>query len=165
MEDMRKFCPYCGHSLSIRVNEGRNRLYCENERIFVYQNPIPAATGLIFDEEGDILLVLRGREPGENRWGLPGGFVETGESPVEAARREILEETGLEASSPELVDIIYQESDFYNTSLLIIGYRFKNYSGRLTAGDDAKEARFYSLSDLPDLAFESHAELIGRIAV
>jgi len=162
MEDTRKYCPFCGEKLVLRRNEGRSRLYCPFEEIFVYQNPIPAATGLIFDGEDRILLVLRGRQPGENKWGLPGGFVETGESPEQAARRELLEETGLVVSRPELVDIIYQESDFYNTSLLIIGYNFLRYEGNLEARDDAREAEFFHLSELPELAFESHRELIAR---
>jgi len=162
MHDKIEFCPYCGKSLSYKRNEGRDRLYCEEGNRFVYQNPIPAATGLIFDKEGRILLVLRGREPGENQWCLPGGFVETDETPIQAAKREVFEETGIKVSSPKLIDINFQKSLFYKTSILIIGYHFAEYSGTLIAGDDAEEARFFALNNLPDLAFASHMELIDK---
>jgi 8-oxo-dGTP diphosphatase len=129
---------------------------------FVYQNPIPAATGLIFDKEGRILLVLRGRNPNKNQWCLPGGFVETDETPIQAAKREVLEETGINVSSPTLIDINFQKSLFYKTSILIIGYHFAEYSGTLIAGDDAEDARFFALDSLPKLAFTSHIELVEK---
>jgi len=164
MNEVMKFCPYCAEPLSLRENEGRKRLFCDHEKIFIYRNPIPAATGLILDGNNRILLVLRAREPGKDEWGLPGGFVETDESPITAARREVLEETGLAVDNPELINVVYQESDFYNTSILIIGYRFLEYTGNLIAGDDAAEAKFFSLGQLPELAFRSHRALIDELA-
>ncbi|MFO7915512.1 MAG: NUDIX hydrolase [Candidatus Krumholzibacteriales bacterium] len=163
MNDILKYCPYCAGPLSLRENEGRKRLFCDNEKIYIYRNPIPAATGLILDEDNRILLVLRAREPGKDEWGLPGGFVETDESPIYAARREVLEETGLTVDNPELINVVYQNSDFYNTSILIIGYRFLEYDGDVVAGDDAAEARFFPLNQLPELAFRSHRALIDEM--
>jgi ADP-ribose pyrophosphatase YjhB (NUDIX family) len=163
MDDAKRFCPFCGESLGSRFSDGRSRLFCENEERFVYENPIPASTGLLLGGEGDILLVLRNREPGRGQWSLPGGFVENGESPLEAARRELKEETGLNCSGPQLVDVIYEESDYYNTSLLIIGYRFEHFEGTAIAGDDADEVRFFPTDDLPDIAFESHRRLIKMV--
>ena len=160
MQDNMKFCPYCGNRLSLKKNEGRERLYCNDGHRFVYQNPIPAATGLIFDKEKRILLVLRGRDPSKNQWCLPGGFVETDETPIHAAERELFEETGINVSKPTLIDINFQKSLFYKTSILIIGYHFAEYSGTPTAGDDAEDVRFFSLDNLPKLAFTSHMELI-----
>ncbi|MDD4857154.1 MAG: NUDIX hydrolase [Candidatus Krumholzibacteria bacterium] len=138
------------------------RLYCEAERRFIYENPIPAATGIVTNEAGEILLIRRNRQPGKNLWALPGGFIEMKESPADAARREIEEECGIACHEPSLVDIIYQESAFFGGSILIIGYSFASFDGKLRAGDDAEEARFYSLDDLPRLAFESHGRMIRR---
>ena len=162
MPSDKKFCPFCGLPLGMRTQEGRPRLYCEPEGRFVYENPIPAATGLVLDGDGRILLVLRSREPGLNEWALPGGFVEDGESPVDAAARELEEETGLEVSGPTLIDVIYQESKFYRMSLLIIGYHFDSYAGKIRPGDDAAEAQFFSTNELPRLAFESHQTIIDK---
>lgn len=160
MESSKRFCPYCGGTLVLRKNEGRTRLFCDREDRYVYENPIPAATAVVTDAAGRILLVLRNREPGRHQWALPGGFVETGESPVEAARRELEEETGLRASDPTLIDIMYQESVYYKTSLLIIGYRFDRFDGLVRAADDADDVRFFEIDSLPPLAFESHGSII-----
>jgi len=156
MDARKKFCPWCGEPLSTKTEDGRERLYCDAEERFIYENPVPASTAVLFDGEGRILLVLRNREPGAGEWALPGGFVENGESPEAAAKRELEEETGLKAFGPSLIDVIYQESTFYGTCLLIIGYLFEGFTGDPVAGDDADEARFFPIDDLPPLAFESH---------
>jgi 8-oxo-dGTP diphosphatase len=156
------YCPYCGSVLGTTEWEGRERAYCEGEKRIIYDNPIPAATGVIVDSGGRLLLVRRNREPGRNRWALPGGFVETGESPSEAAVRELQEETGLDVGDPALIDIIHQESEFYGTSLLIIGYHFARFEGNPRPGDDAGEVRFFDREEIPRLAFESHRLLVDR---
>lgn len=114
------------------------------------------------DDAGRILLVRRNREPGKNQWALPGGFIEMHESPAAAAARELEEECGISARDPSLVDIIYQESGFYGTSLLIICYSFAAFGGTPRAGDDAEKVRFFAVDRLPKLAFEAHERLIKK---
>lgn len=162
LEEKKKYCPYCSKPLTVRKNDGKDRLYCRAENRFLYENPLPAATCLVFDDKNHILLVLRNREPGIDKWALPGGFIETGESPAEAAKRELEEETGIQASGPELVDVIFQKSLYYKTSILIIGYRFSSYEGETVAGDDAADARFFSVDEMPPLAFKSHETMITK---
>jgi len=53
------------------------------------------AAGIIFDNEGQVLLLKHFFRPGSG-WGIPGGFVQAGEHPEAALRRELREETGLE---------------------------------------------------------------------
>lgn len=162
MKNPKMFCHFCGAPLGIRESEGRARLYCEAEQRFIYENPIPAATGIVTDDAGRILLVRRNREPGKRQWALPGGFIEMHESPADAAKRELEEECGIVARDASLVDIIYQESRFFGTSLLIIGYSFAGFEGTPRAGDDAEKVRFYGFDRLPKLAFEAHDRLIGK---
>jgi len=57
-----------------------------------------AASAVITDDAGRVLLVLRGTEPEKGRWSVPGGSVESGETLAEAAAREAFEETGLRVS-------------------------------------------------------------------
>jgi 8-oxo-dGTP diphosphatase len=64
--------------------------------------PIPGV-GVVVVEDGRILLVQRGREPGRGLWAVPGGKVDLGESLIQAARREAKEETGLDVEVAELV--------------------------------------------------------------
>ena len=162
MDHEKRYCPFCGSRLVTRHDEGVDRLWCGPEGRFVYENPIPAATALITDQTGRFLLVLRGCEPGAGRWALPGGFVENGETPAEAAARELEEETGLRAEGAVLVDVLHHFSDFYGTSLIIIGYAFGSHEGEPVPGDDAVDARFFEAGDLPPVAFESHRRLIER---
>lgn len=162
MRREKLFCPYCGERLRRKASGGRTRLWCAAEERFIYENPIPAATGIVADDAGRVLLVRRDIEPGKDLWALPGGFVEAGESPAAAALRELGEECGIRGADPELVDIIYQESRFFNASILIVGYSFSSFEGVPRAGDDAAEVRFFEPVRLPRMAFESHVRMIAR---
>ena len=70
--------------------------------------PRVAVGGVVLDPGGDgprVLLVRRGRPPGEGRWSLPGGRVEPGERLAAAVVRELLEETGLVVEVGPLVEV------------------------------------------------------------
>jgi hypothetical protein len=57
MRQEKLFCHFCGVPLGKRESDERMKLYCEKERHFIYENPIPAATGIVSDDSGRILLV------------------------------------------------------------------------------------------------------------
>lgn len=63
----------------------------------------PCAAVVISDDDGRVLLSLRARQPFAGMWEVPGGFVELGEHPADAARREVREELGLEVALTGLV--------------------------------------------------------------
>jgi 8-oxo-dGTP diphosphatase len=155
------FCAQCGHALEEIHLEGRPRMRCPHCGVVAYQNPVPATAVIVENGDGGLLLVKRSREPCPGKWCLPGGFVEADEHPEVAAARELKEETGLRGEVAELVDVEYHESQVHGP-LIIIGYRFEVCEGRLRAGDDAVDARYFGLDDLPPVAFSAHRRLIRK---
>lgn len=141
--------------------EGRTRLFCAWCNIPIYENPIPASCLLVTDPSRHLLLVRRSVEPKSGWWCLPGGFMELGETPEEAALRELTEETGLTGRIDRLLGVFSSFNTYYHTVMLVC-YTVSCYSGRLTPGDDASEAVFFPLNHLPEIAFNSHNHFIEK---
>lgn len=119
---------------------------------------------MIRDDSDRILLVKRGPgATGSGKWSVPAGFVDYGEEIREAAARELLEETGLVA---EVGEVAHVASNFHDPEKLTVGVWFHGevIGGTLAAGDDAVDVGFFSLDDLPDLAFETDEELVRILA-
>lgn len=91
-----KFCPRCSAPAS---NSGRNPFKCEACDYTHYFAPVSAVGGIATDPEGQILLLIRAKDPGQGLYGLPGGFVDAGETAEEALVREVLEEVQLSVTS------------------------------------------------------------------
>lgn len=118
--------------------------------------------GVVIDD-ARLLLVKRG--PTATRsglWCIPCGFLDYGEEVRAGAAREVVEETGLEV---EVGRVLWVASNFHDPAKLTVGIWFDAtvVGGELRAGDDAVEAGFFPLDDLPDLAFETDAELIASL--
>lgn len=71
---------------------------CGKCDFFYHLNAAPAAGAFLYDPQGRVLWIRRAKDPGLGKLGLPGGFVDAGESAEAALRREIREEVGLEVS-------------------------------------------------------------------
>lgn len=105
---------------------------------------------VVLDDARRLLLIRRGRPPGEGRWSLPGGRVEPGESDADAVRREVREETGLEVAVGPLagtVDLPALGGDTYE----VRDYHARVVGGALTPGDDAADARWCTPEEVMDL--------------
>jgi len=96
----------------------------------------------------EVLLVRRRYPPFAGYWSFPGGHVEPGESVLEAARRELLEETGLEAEPLGVVHIheLLANGPQGPTQYVILDVLMRYLGGEPVAGSDALEAGFFSLS-------------------
>jgi ADP-ribose pyrophosphatase YjhB (NUDIX family) len=90
------FCPRCGAS---RDHGEENRFRCSRCGTVLFFNPASAVAAFLAGERGRVLFVRRARDPGKGLLGLPGGFVDFGESAEEALRREVREEVGVELAS------------------------------------------------------------------
>ncbi len=153
------YCPVCGNKLSKKMVTDRYRMFCSNCNSPVYENPVPATAAILFNDKGELLLVKRNVEPKTGKWCLPGGFNEVDESPEECCLRELEEETGLKGSIGRIVGSVPGTNPLY-ISVLVTGYSINQYSGKLSAGDDSDESRFFSLNDMPEIAFLSHKSLL-----
>ncbi len=148
-----RFCPMCRADLEWTRIGDTPRMRCPTCGFVHWRNPGVGAAVVVFDDAGRVLLVLRAK--GATRaglWSIPAGFVSYGEEIREAAARELHEETGLIA---EVGEVVWIASNFHDPSKLTVGVWFAGtvVGGHLEAGDDAEEARFFALDDLPPMAF------------
>ena len=111
---------------------------------------IPCVGAVIKDEQGRLLLIKRGHEPGAGLWSLPGGRIEPGETDAAALVREMREETGLEVQAGPLVGSVRRPAPGSRV-LDIRDYAATVTGGTLRAGDDAAEARWVAVSELRSL--------------
>lgn len=95
-------------------------------------------------------------------WSLPSGFVEYGENPIDAALRELKEETGLVADLDKILGI-YLSDDHPKTFSTLTIIKVMNAKGKLESKDDASEARYFNLNQLPKMAFLAHASVLKTI--
>ena len=98
-----------------------------------------------------VLLIRRGRPPRQGEWSLPGGRIEPGERAVDAALRELREETGVEAQITGLIDVVDGLFPEAGRHYVLIDYAARWVSGEPVAGDDAAEARFVALDQVAAL--------------
>ncbi len=118
-----------------------------------YKSPSLAVDGVIL-KDNQILLIKRKNDPYKDKWAIPGGFVEYGEKTEDAVLREVKEETGLEAKIGDLVGVYSNPKRDPRKHVVSITYLLKDISGTEKGGDDAKEAKWWNINELPELAFD-----------
>ena len=116
-------------------------------------------------EEGlNVLLIRRANEPFKDCWAFPGGYVDIEETVDHAVQRELEEETGVSGVSLKRFDLFDAvDRDPRERTVTVAYYGFSHDSaGPIKAGDDAKDARWFSVDSLPVLAFD-HATILKMI--
>ncbi len=137
---------------------------------YVYDWPRPmvtadAAVFAFFDGKPRLLLIQRKREPFQDRWALPGGFVEIEEDLPEAVARELAEETGLTGVPLEQLRTFGKPGRDPRGRTITVAYfgiAGKNPE-QVKAADDAANVQWFDIEHLPALAFD-HNE-IARYAI
>ncbi|MCK4677729.1 MAG: NUDIX hydrolase [Bacteroidales bacterium] len=158
MSKKRTYCPYCSGILTSKSEGDTIRDFCVQCNQFFYDNPLPVASTIIVKERR-ILLVKRKNDPHKGLWCLPMGFAESGESIEAAALRELEEETGVKGKVIGFINADSGVSSFYG-DLLFLTFEAEQVGGRLSAGDDAIEVKYFSFDDLPKLPFSSNIKSI-----
>ena len=125
--------------------------------------------GVVLLRAGAVLLVRRGQPPAMGQWSLPGGGQELGETAETAARRELREETGLEAGPLRLVanvDSIHRDAagrvEYHYT---ILDFAADWVGGEAVAGGDAADIAWAPLDALGPYGLWSEAHRVIALAV
>ena len=148
-----KFCPRCGSSdVEFRIPDGDNRPrhVCGNCGAIHYENPrIVAGTVPVWEDK--ILLCKRAIEPRADYWTLPAGFMENGETTLEAAARETLEE-----ANARVVDLkLYSVFNLPFANQVYMMYRARLADLDFSPGPESTDVALVAEADVPwsDLAF------------
>ncbi len=136
---------------------------------YTYQYPRPAVTvdAVVYHLEEEklyLLLVQRKKDPFADHWALPGGFLEMDESPEAAVQRELKEETGL------VIKDFFQIGTFgapgrdprHRTISIAYLSLVKDNMKEVKGADDAADARWYPVDELPDTLAFDHYEIIEK---
>ena len=162
MNRVFKFCPLCRYYLRKKQVDGHKRLVCQKCGWIYYENPLPVVVCAVKNRKGKMLIAKRNFKPGINKWALPGGFVESNETPEAACLRELKEETGLKGKIRRLIGLHIQKNRCYG-SLLVIGYEVSILKDNLSLNNELKEAKFFSRNNLPVIPFSSHRKIIKKV--
>lgn len=107
-----------------------------------------------------LLLILRKNEPFADQWALPGGFLDEGETLEQAAERELMEETGVTCNCLKQLGAWSKVNRDPRTRVISVSFLAEIAADQNpVAADDAKDARWFAINDLPKLAFD-HDEMI-----
>jgi ADP-ribose pyrophosphatase len=122
--------------------------------------------GVVIVDGGRVLLVRRGRPPAMGQCAFPGGLVELGEAVRDTARREALEETGLEVEVAEVaavVDRVVRDAEGrIQYHYVLIDFIAHPVAGSLRAGDDAADVRWVGRDELETLDVTEAVREIAR---
>jgi ADP-ribose pyrophosphatase YjhB (NUDIX family) len=140
------YCSNCGDTVKLATPAGddRPRYVCESCGTIHYENP-KVVVGCIPEMDEKILLCRRAIEPRADKWTLPAGYLENGETVAQGARRETFEEAGarVEIIAPyALFNICY-------VSQIYVMFRARLLDGHIAAGSESSEVCFFSEKDIP----------------
>lgn len=136
---------------------------------FTYEYPMPAVTvdAMIFRKTApsrEVLLIKRLNDPYKGQWAIPGGFINIDEELEDAVVRELQEETGIiHHSLRQLVAVgtIGRDPRYRTISVIYFGW-FDEKTMQVKAGDDAAEAKWFDINELPSLAFD-HLDVLKKV--
>ena len=157
-----RFCPYCANPVVEEVRFNALRPVCSACGFVQFPDPKVAVIALVLHED-KVLLIQRAVDPAKGKWSLPGGYMDAGEMPREALKRELLEEVGLSANIGELIEIFPMVNEEGDRIGIVLAFQVEpSDSPEIPfVADDAQDAGWFSAIQIPaELAFESTESLL-----
>lgn len=141
-----------------------------NKRLYTYDYPRPAVTAdcVVFSNDSDglsVLLIERANEPFKGCWAFPGGFMDMEENAEDCARRELKEETGLQLEHMEQIGVFTDVDRDPRGRTVSIAYSALVEKRPVIGADDAAQARWFPISEIPALAFDHEKILRAALDV
>ena len=158
-----RFCLRCGMRLISVLDGSYRRRRCPRCGWTFYGNPVPACAAVVL-AAGRVLLARRARPPYAGMWDVPGGFLEAGEEPFGALRRELREEIGVGIRRARLIGFATDQYGPRGVAVLAVVYRVTPTSSRVRPADDVSEARWFRRGEIPyrQIAFPGVRRLVRR---
>jgi len=132
--------------------------------------------GALVLEDGKLLLIRRGAQPGQGKWSIPGGLVELGENVQDAMVRETKEEVGLDVEAVKLMDVFdsvtLDDQGRVQYHFVVVNFLVRIVGGTVRTESDILEARWvpveevekFTLTDSFRRFFEKHKGRIRELA-
>jgi ADP-ribose pyrophosphatase YjhB (NUDIX family) len=147
-----RYCSECGAPVTSRIPaaDNRPRYVCDSCDTIHYQNPKVVA-GCLVESDNRILLCKRAIQPRKGYWTLPAGFMELGETTLEAALRETREE----AQADVTIDGLFAVFNLPHVDQIYMMFRARLLNSHYGAGEETLEARMFAQNEIPwdELAF------------
>ena len=121
-----------------------------------YIDPKVVGVGIL-EIDGKILLVKRGIEPGYGLWSMPSGYINRFEKVEDAIERELLEECGIIVKAKWISGVYSSEK----SPIILLVWNLSYISGDVKPLDETLEVAFYSIDEMPKLAFEHDKKIIS----
>jgi 8-oxo-dGTP diphosphatase len=125
--------------------------------------PLVGVGGLIHSK-GKVLMIKRRFDPNKGKWSLPGGLVELGEAPQEAAKREVREELGLEVAVEKLLqvanEVIRDDQGRIKYHFILVDYLMSPLGDRIVLNDESEEFAWFEPSAVAALDTTENTRLI-----
>ena len=155
-----KFCPFCATLLVEKPISHTWRPTCPGCGFISFLEP-KVVTVVVIEHEGKILLGRRNMNPAKGMWSFFGGYVDRGEKIEEAAVREVKEETNLDVQLEELIGLYSERGNPH----LLVAYRASvvnnDVSGLAAQPEEMTELAFFTLEDIPELAFPFDKQILN----
>lgn len=158
-----RYCPACGGELA--AADADHEGYCRRCSRSWYRNMAPTAGAAIVHERR-ALATVRARDPQKGKLDVPGGFLAPGEHPIEALKRELSEELGIEIEA-DVGDVVTMAPHPYGDDgdvVLALGFRVRWVSGEPRPADDVAGIRWLTAEELDaaDFAWPHDRELLRK---